>query len=117
MTQQFWKSNFEKGKELILATSSCTNLPNANVVMSLGFVDKKLLIADCQMSNTIKNLQENKYICILGGYFRIKGTVEIFSSGKFFDLCVKDNSNYKVNHAILISIKEVFDLDKCVSLK
>ncbi len=117
MAHESWKSNFEKGKELILATSSCKNLPNANVVMSLGFVNDKLLIADCQMSNTIKNLQENENICAIGGYIRIKGAVEIFSSGKFFDLCVKYNSDYKVNHAILISIKEVFDLDKVVSVK
>jgi len=112
-----WKSNFEKGKEVVLATSSKDNIPNANIVISLGFVDDKLLVADCQMSNTIKNLKENQNICVVGGYFRIKGNVEIYSSGKYFDLCVKDNSDYKVNNAILITIKEVFDLDKVTSVK
>jgi predicted pyridoxine 5'-phosphate oxidase superfamily flavin-nucleotide-binding protein len=112
-----WKSNFEKGKEVVLATSSKDNIPNANIVISLGFVDDKLLIADCQMSNTIKNLKENQYICVVGGYFRIKGKVEIHSSGKYFDLCVKNISDYKVHNAILISINKVFDLDKVTSVE
>lgn len=112
-----WKSNFEKGKEVILTTSSKDNVPNTNIVISLGFVDDKLLVADCQMNNTIKNLKENQNICIVGGYFRIKGKVNIYSSGKYFDLCVKDNSDYKVNNAILTTINEVFDLDKVKSVQ
>jgi len=107
-----WRDNFKKGKEIILATSSKDNIPNANVVVSLGFIDDKLLVADCQMHTTIKNLKENPNICVIGGYIRLRGTVEIYSSGKYFDLCVKENKDYKVKNAILISIKEVFDLDK-----
>jgi len=107
-----WKDNFKKGKEIILATSSKDSVPNANIVISLGFMDDKLLIADCQMNNTIKNLKENPNICVIGGYIRLKGTVEIFSSGKYFDLCVKENKDHEAKNAILISVKEVFDLDK-----
>ena len=106
------KNKFKKGQEIILATSSKDSIPNANIVISLGFVDNKLLVADCQMTNTIKNLKENPNICVIGGYIRLKGTVEIFSSGKYFDLCVKENKDYDVKNAILISAKEVFDLDK-----
>lgn len=111
-----WKSNFKKGKEITLATSSKDSMPNANVVISLGFVEDRLLVANCQMNNTIKNLKENKNICVVGGYLRIKGTVEIFSSGKYFELC-KSTPDYKVNNAILITIKEVFDLDKVSVVK
>jgi len=107
-----WKDNFKKDKEVILATASKDNIPNANIVISLGFVGDKLLVANCQMHNTIKNLKENPNICVIGGYFRLKGMVEIFSSGKYFDLCVKENKDYEVKNAILISVKEVFDLDK-----
>jgi predicted pyridoxine 5'-phosphate oxidase superfamily flavin-nucleotide-binding protein len=107
-----WKDNFKKGKEIVLATSSKEGIPNANIVISLGFVDDKLLVADCQMHTTIKNLKENPNVCVIGGYFKLKGTAEIFSSGKYFDLCVKENKDYKVKNAILISVKEVFDLDK-----
>ena len=49
-----WKQNFEEGKELILATCSQNNEPNANIVISLGFADNKLLVADCEMRTTIK---------------------------------------------------------------
>jgi len=107
-----WKSSFKKGKEIILSTSSRNNIPNANIVVSLGFIENKLLIADCQMKNTIKNLKENNHICAIGGYFRIKGKTNIFSSGKYFDICVKNSANYKVKNAILITIKEIFDLDE-----
>ena len=107
-----WKNNFKKGKEIILTTSSKDNIPNANIVISLGFVDDKLLVADCQMNTTIKNLKENPNICVIGGYIRLRGTVEIFSSDKYFDLCVKENKGFEVKRVILISIKEVFGLDK-----
>jgi hypothetical protein len=107
-----WKKNFKKGKELILATSSKNGDPHANIAISLGFVNNKLLIADCQMKMTIKNIKSNKNICIIGGCLRLKGCARIFSSGKYFDLCIRENKDYKVKNAILITTKEVFDLDK-----
>jgi predicted pyridoxine 5'-phosphate oxidase superfamily flavin-nucleotide-binding protein len=107
-----WKEVFKKGQELVLATSSKDAQPNANIVVSLGFVNDKLLLADCQMKNTIKNLKENKNICVIGGYFRLKGKVEIFSSGKYFDLCNHTDKEYQTKNAILVTIEEVFDLDK-----
>lgn len=107
-----WKQNFEKGKEVILATSSREKTPNANIVISLGFIEDKLLVANCQMNQTIKNLEENKNICVVGGYYRIKGEVEIFSDGKYFEICKNNSDGYEVKNAILIKIKEVFDLDK-----
>lgn len=108
-----WKENFENGKQLVLATASVDGAPNANIVVSLGFVDDKLLIADCQMDRTINNLRENNLICVVGSYFRIKGSVEIFPSGKYFDLCNEGNSEEcKAKNAILITVKEVFNLDK-----
>lgn len=107
-----WKSNFKEGKEIILATASKKNQPNANIVISLGFIDDKLLVANCQMNNTIKNLEENNSICVVGGYFRIKGKVKIFSSGEYFDVVVKKSKGYLVKSVLLISADEVFDLDK-----
>jgi hypothetical protein len=107
-----WKNNFKKGKQIILATSSSKSIPNANIVISLGFVDNKILVADCQMKNTIRNLRQNPNISAVGGYFRINGTAKIFSSGKYFDLCAKDEGEYIVKNAILITPKQVFNLDK-----
>jgi len=112
-----WKNNFKDGKKIILATSSKNNIPNANIVVSLGFVDNKLLVADCQMKKTIKNIIDNKNICVIGGYFRIKGKTKIFSSGKYFDKCVLKNKNYSVKNALLITINEVFDLNNNIKIK
>lgn len=106
-----WQDNFKEGREIVLATCY-GNKPNANIVISLGFVDNKLLVADCQMKNTISNLTKNKKICIVGGYFRLVGDVKIFNSGKYFDVAAKKSPDYKVRHAILMTIREVFDLDK-----
>ncbi|MFA6073822.1 MAG: pyridoxamine 5'-phosphate oxidase family protein [Candidatus Woesearchaeota archaeon] len=112
-----WKSNFKKGKELILATSTKKGQPNANIVMSLGFIDKKsnsILIANCQMNKTFKNLLENNSLCVVSGYYRIKGNVKIYYSGKYFNKCLENNKDakYLPKCAIIINVKEVFNLDK-----
>jgi uncharacterized pyridoxamine 5'-phosphate oxidase family protein len=112
-----WKDALKEGQELVLATSSKDGKPNANLVISNGLVDDKLLVSDCQMTTTIKNLQQNGRICVIAKhgkeYYRIRGDVTIYSSGKYFDLAVKKSTpEYPVKHAILIEIKEVFDLDK-----
>jgi len=112
-----WKTNLQFGKEIILSTSSKVGKPNAGIVISRGIVDEKLLVADCQMDTTLKNLKENNLICVIAGYYRIKGKARILRSGKYFDICVKKEKDYKVKNAILIDIKEVFDLDKLKVIK
>ena len=107
-----WKNNFEEGKEIILSTASKKATPNANIVISLGFIENKILIANCQMKTTIKKLKENKKITIINNYYRIKGIVKIYTTGKYFDIATKKSKGYKVRNAILITIKKVFDLDK-----
>lgn len=110
-----WKSVFKKDQELVLSTCSDRCEPHANIVISLGFHDDKLLVSDAQMVTTIKNLSENRKICVVGRgngmYCRIKGTVEIFNSGKYFDICKNADKKNPARNAILITIKEVFDLD------
>jgi len=110
-----WKNNFKEGKELILATSSKDGNPNANIVISLGFVGDKLLIANCLMKTTIDNLKSNHRISIVSDINKINGTVEIFSSGKYFEVCVERSakiSSDEVKSAILVDIKNIFDLYK-----
>ncbi len=111
-----WKELFKKDQELVLATCSPQAEPNANIVMSLGFVDDKLLVADSQMTTTINNLQSTKKACVVAKdkseYYKIKGTVEIVNSGKYYDLCCNEDKKYPPKNAILISVEEVFDLDK-----
>ncbi len=98
-----------------MSTCSVQCEPHANIVISLGFYDDKLLVADAQMITTIKNLSENRKICVVakgdGLYYRIKGTVEIFNSGKYFDICKSVDKKNPARNAILITVNEVFDLD------
>jgi hypothetical protein len=112
-----WKSGFSEGKEIILSTSSKKGMPNANIVISLGLKDGKLLVADCQMKTTISNLKENRQVCAIGGYFRIRGKATIIQSGNYFELCTKKSKGYTVKNAILIDIDEVFDLDTGKKIK
>lgn len=107
-----WRDNFIEGKELILATASKDGIPNANVVISCGFFENELLMADCQMNTTIKNLEENPIVCIIGGYYKLKGVVSLFSLGEKFDLCVRRSNGFIVKNAIAVKIEKIFDLDK-----
>lgn len=112
-----WQKIFKRGQELVLATASKKGEPNANVVISLGFTDHKLLIADVMMGRTLKNLRENARICVYAKsgkrYRRLAGTVKLFTTGKLFDIAVKRTPGYKVKTVIVVTAKEVFDLDKC----
>ena len=109
-----WKKYFSKDKEIILVSASTGGLPNASIVVSVGLSGDEVLVANCHLFTTVKNIKENKNVCLVGGYFRIKGEAKIFTKGRHFDLCVKENKGYSVpvSSAILVKIKEVFDLDK-----
>ena len=116
-----WKKAFKKGNLIVLATIDEKNKPHANIIASLGFVDGKILVANSQMQTTIKNLQKSKAACLISMndnlYIRAKGKVEIFDSGKYFEICLKADKEYPPRHAILIKPTEVFDLDKVKPIK
>lgn len=107
-----WKDKFKEDSELILATSSKKGEPNAIIAVSLGFIDDKLIFADCHMNNTIKNLKENPLISVVGGYYRVNGKVELFQKGKYFDYCLRKSEGYTVKNAVVVTITSVFELDK-----
>lgn len=112
-----WKEALKEGQELVLATSSKNGKPNANVVISNGLFDDKILISNCQMKTSIENIRENDNVCIIAKikkeYYRIRGLAKSYSSGKYFDVAIKKATpEYPVKTAITVDIKEVFDLDK-----
>jgi uncharacterized pyridoxamine 5'-phosphate oxidase family protein len=100
----------KKGNEIVLATCSKDKIPNAIVVISQGFVDKKLLINCCQMRQTLKNIKENKKVCIVAKnkkeYYRIRGNAKIYASGKYFNASVKRNGGPAVQCSIVVDIKK-----------
>ncbi|VVC72070.1 Pyridoxamine 5'-phosphate oxidase [uncultured archaeon] len=116
-----WKDALAEGEELVLATSAKSGKPNANIVISKGFYGGKLLINNCQMSATYKNLAENPSVCLVarkgGQYYRVKGRGQIHAAGKFFEEGLKREKSHKVKAVIAVSVKEVFDLDKVVKIR
>lgn len=111
-----WRKAIQKGQEIVLATSSKSGKPRAIVVISLGLVDNKLLIGACQMKTSLRNMKENDRVSIVAKYnkeyYRINGRVKIFSSGKFLNIALKKSEPPPPKQAIVVDIKEVFDLDR-----
>ncbi len=101
---------------MVLATISRDNNPHAIIVLSLGLIDEKLLIGACLMKATLKNIRNNNQVALVvkynSEYYRLKGKAQIHSSGKYFNLAYKKSNPPMPKYAILIDIKEVFDLDK-----
>lgn len=111
-----WKGALEERQKIILATSSKDGNPRAIVVVSLGFIDDKLLIGNCLMKKSLENIEENNKVSIIAirenEYYRIDGTSVIYSEGKYLETAIKKSSPPLPKAAILVDIKEVFDLDK-----
>jgi len=111
-----WKLSLQERQKIVLATSSNKGLPHAIVVLSLGLVDEKLLVGACLMKTSLKNIKENGKVSIAvmnsNEYYRIEGKAKIYSSGKYFDEAYKKSNPPMPKAAILITIREVFDLDK-----
>ena len=111
-----WREILEQKQEIVLATSSKDSKPRAIVVVSLGFVDGKLLIGICLMKTTLENLKENNRISIVvkygKEYYRIDGKAEIYSSGKYLDVAIEKSNPPLPKQALVVTIEEVFDLDK-----
>ena len=117
------KRLLKKGNIIFLATSSKFAEPNLIAVESLGLNKNKLLIADCQFNKTLRNLKQNKKVSILvtnnKEYYQLKGKAEYSNKGKLFEEIRKTlkNSQYKPKGVMLMTIKEIWDLNKIKKLK
>ncbi|MFA6533710.1 MAG: pyridoxamine 5'-phosphate oxidase family protein [Patescibacteria group bacterium] len=111
-----WQKTLQNREEIVLVTSSKAGRPNAVVAISQGFIGRKLLVNDCQMKTTVRNIKENPAVCVVGRkngeYYRIKGRARLYPSGRYYKIAAKREQEFKVKNAIVIEIKEVFDLDK-----
>lgn len=111
-----WKDSLQKGQEIVLGTCSKDGGPHNIIVISLGLVNDKLLIGACQMKTSLKNMKDNNKVSIVAKYkkeyYRIDGNANIYSSGEYFDTATKRSNPPLPKHAVVIDIKEVFDLDK-----
>jgi len=114
-----WKDALKEGQNIVLATSSKDGNPRAIVVVSLGFINDKLLIGACLMGKSLENIRENNKISIVviktnknNEYYRIDGMATIYPEGNYLDIAIKKSNPPLPKAAILIDIKEVVDLDK-----
>jgi len=111
-----WKDALKERQNIVLATSSKDGNPRAIVVVSLGFIDGKLLIGACLMKKSLENIKENNKVSIVaikdGEYYRIDGEATIYSDGKYLEIAIRKSNPPLPKAAIAIDIKEVFDLDK-----
>jgi len=108
-----WKDALKERQNIVLATSSKDGNPRAIVVVSLGFIEGKLLIGACQMRKSFENIKENNKVSIGAikdnEYYRIDGIATIYSEGKYLEIAIKKSNPPLPKAAILIDIKEVFD--------
>ncbi len=68
------------------------------------------------MKTSLKNIEKNNKVSIAvkynNEYYRISGFAKIYSFGKYLKVVLKRSKSPLPKKAIVISIKEVFDLDK-----
>jgi len=105
---------------VFLATASNEGIPN---VVPIGFArpldEDTILIADNYMNKTRKNLEENPIISLVTKDatkcpFQFKGKIEIFTSGKYFDIVTEwgQNAMTKLSPkaAILMKVEEIYSI-------
>jgi uncharacterized pyridoxamine 5'-phosphate oxidase family protein len=110
-----WEQAVQERQEIFFATSSKEGKPHVIVVLSLGLVEKKVLIGACLMETSIKNIQNNNKVSFVvkykNEYYRVEGLATIYSTGKFFDNAYKKSKPPMPKSAITIDVTEVWDLN------
>ena len=105
---------------VFLATSTKEGIPN---VVPIGFArpidEETILIADNYMNKTRKNLEENPNISLVTKDatkcpYQFKGKIEIFESGKYFDIVTEWGQNAMTKltpkAAILMKVEEIYSI-------
>ena len=111
-----FKKLLDKGRVVCLCTASKNGKPNAIFAESWLFKNK-VLIVDCHMKKTVKNLKENNQVSLIAQnckeYYQIKGIAEYCIKGKWLEKArqIVKGTKYKAKGTVVISIKEVYDLD------
>lgn len=116
-------ANLSKYKDLIekgivyVATSDTKCKPNLICVMGCKLVAKDTICAtDNMMDKTRRNIKQNKQIALVVGkgekWYQLKGTVSYQTKGKWFNFvkALPFNKQYGPQAAVLVKVKEVYDL-------
>ena len=116
-------ANLSKYTDLIekgivyVATSDKKCKPNLVCVMGCKLVAKDTICAtDNMMEKTSKNIKQNKRIALVVGkgekWYQLKGTVSYHPTGKWFKFvkALPFNKQFNPRAAVLVKVKEVYDL-------
>jgi predicted pyridoxine 5'-phosphate oxidase superfamily flavin-nucleotide-binding protein len=109
--------NLIEGKILYLATADRRASPNLICVEGNKIIDNKILITDNCFKKTFQNLRHNKKVAFIATrskrYLQFKGIAGYYNMGKYFNLVKKlpHNKDFHPKGALLIKIKEIYDLD------
>lgn len=109
---------FIEANAMGLATVGKNGKPHNIAVAYVKVVEGKLVISNAHIKESIKNIEQNVNVslaiwnkewekaCV--GY-EIVGKAKNYTSGKWFDfVCgMPDNKGYKINSAIVITIKKI----------
>ena len=112
-----FKELLNNAKLVCFVTSTKGGKPNA-IFAESWFFENKILLVDCHMEKTVKNLKENPQVAVSAQngkeYYQIKGTAEYLTEGKYFKKAkeIVAGTEYTAKGAVLVEIKEVWDLDK-----
>ncbi|MFA5358472.1 MAG: pyridoxamine 5'-phosphate oxidase family protein [Patescibacteria group bacterium] len=101
-----------------VATVSKSGVPNiiAAEICKIN-ADGSLVLTDNHMNQTVKNIKENKNIALLYHYkdlwWKLIGTTEYFTSGKWLDIVRKlpTNKGYQPKGVLIIRVKKIDDLE------
>ena len=108
---------FVEGRILYLATADENGKPNLVCVEGNKLVGKTIVFTNNAFNKTQRNLKQNKKVSLVltngKKYFQAKGIAKLYSKGNWFDL-VKSlpvNKGLYPKAAVLVEIRELFDLD------
>src|SRR3989338_8564345 len=107
--------NLVENNPVALATITLENKPNVIGVASVKVVsENQVLITDNYMNQTVKDIQNNKNVCLAVWDKNLKGCkligeAEYFTEGKWKDFVEKmeENKGMPANGAILVRVSKI----------
>lgn len=109
-------TNLIEGEILYLATADPNGKPNLITCEGNKIFGDTIVITDNMMGKTRKNLKNNSKVAVVCGsgdkWYQLKGTASRYSSGKWFKFVkgLPTNKGYDPKGAVLVKVKEAYDL-------
>jgi len=108
--------DFLKKNEVVFLGTCAGGAPRVCIVAPWEFSEDKIIVADCEMGNTNKNIKDNKNVFILScdknsmdDWIKISGTADYESSGDLFEKVRADvaSDGYVCKGVITIGLESI----------